>query len=266
MSPSSRPIRVRAVLWDVFGTLVAARAAEPIELDRSNGVEAMRAAVVAAGLPEPDEAAANDLLRRLQDQIRDARAEGRRRGEAFPEPDVRAAWRKVLEAASATPPNDAQVECAADTWERLTNPVCPMPGAHDALRRLAQAGFALGIASNAQFDTPARLAALFADAAPWDEDLCVWSWQIGVAKPSPAFYDAVVRRLAARGWTPADALVVGNSPRNDIASAARAGLRTVWFRDPDAPTPDPATERIGRAADRVIASLSQLFHIIGRAV
>lgn len=266
MNPTGRPIRVRAVLWDVFGTLVAARAAEPVELDRPNGVDAMRAAVAAAGLPEPDEATAKRLLQRWQHEIRHARAESRRRGEPFPEPDVRAAWQTILQAAGAAPPSPVQDACAADTWERLTNPVGPMPGAHDVLRRLTQAGFALGIASNAQFDTPARIAALFTDAARWDEDLCVWSWQIGVAKPSPTFYDVVRRRLAARGWTPAEALMVGNSPRNDIAPAARAGLRTVWFRDPDAPAPDPDTERVGRTAEHVLTNLVGLSQLLRRAV
>lgn len=266
MSQSTRPIRVRAVLWDVFGTLFAARAATPIELDRPGGAGAMRAAFVAAGLPWPDETTALCRLREFQTIVRRRRAAGWRSGTPFPEPDIRLAWRTVLRQATnnATPPRLKQIERAADTWERLTNPVRPMAGAHSTLRALTRAGVVVGIASNAQFDTPARLAALFRDAAPWATDLCVWSWQIGVAKPSPVFFQTIVRRLAARGWRPADALIIGNSLTHDIVPATRAGLRTAWFRDPDVlHGANLEDEHLGRMADLTLTRLDVLPHLLG---
>ncbi len=265
MSPRIQPARLRAVLWDVFGTLVVSRAAEPIERDRPNGCSAIKAAVVAAGLPVPDQPTAERLLRRLQNAVRLSRAALRRRGEPCPEPDVRTAWRSVLRksAPHRPPPTLAQAECAAETWERLTNPVGPMPGAHKVLRELTRAGIVLGIASNAQFDTPDRLAALFGDAARWEDDLCVWSWRIGAAKPSPTFYENVLRRIAARGWHPRDVLMVGNHPLNDIVPAQRAGLRTAWLRDPDSPSAhDANVERLGRTADYVLHSLEELLRVL----
>ena len=56
------------------------------------------------------------------------------------------------------------------------------------------------------------------------------------AKPQPAYYREI---LAAVGHAPAQALMVGDDWRNDIAPAAAAGLHTFWIAEGDAAPPDP---------------------------
>ncbi len=247
MTPGPATLIIRAVLWDVYGTLVLAPAALPLEAPRPGGVEGVRKALEWAGVALADGAAAERMERRFRATAARLRAAAVRRGIAVPEVDVRQVWRRTLAEAArqgwlpaAAPRPD--VERVAAAWELTTNPVRPRPGARSALQLFRSAGVLQGIVSNAQFEAPAMLAARFpcAGGSFWAPDLCVWSYAEGIAKPSPVLYAIAAERMHRRGVSPAETLMIGDHPVNDVAAAARAGFRTAWLCPADPPgQPDP---------------------------
>jgi FMN phosphatase YigB (HAD superfamily) len=77
------------------------------------------------------------------------------------------------------------------------------------------------------------------------------SKELGATKPEPAFYRAVLERLAI----PAAACVmIGDDYQKDIVPAKRMGMRTVWLTDP------PRAE--APAADAIISSMADLVAVI----
>lgn len=96
------------------------------------------------------------------------------------------------------------------------------PDALDCLRRLAGAGYTLGLAGNQPAETEAALAAMglpvafVASSAGW-----------GVEKPSPAFFERVA---SAAGCPAAQVAYVGDRLDNDVLPARRAGMWTVFVR------------------------------------
>ncbi len=201
----------RAVVFDIYGTLLIAPA---------GGVR-----------PDP---AADPLLRRVLENFGHQPPESpstelhaavlrhhAAAGVAYPEIDLRVLWREVL---SLEPGTDttALVEAIEATW----HPVKPMPGAAQAIQRLARAGISLGLLSNAQSDTLPSLGAISDLFAP---ELTILSYQHGIAKPAPELFQILTDRLAGRGITPAETLFVGNDPLQDIVPAAAAGFQTALF-------------------------------------
>ncbi len=174
----------------------------------------------------------------LAGAIRRRHAMARRRGLVWPEVRIEVAWRDALAAlrnggASLPRVSRAALRALAVRYECAVNPVWPMPGLGATLAALRRRGIRLGIVSNAQFYTPLTLAAF--PETGWarglfDPALCVWSCQLGEAKPAPRLLALALRRLARRyRIAPAQTLVIGNDLRNDLLPAARLGCRTALF-------------------------------------
>lgn len=258
---------IRAVLFDVYGTLVISGCgdigltADASDADADPFREAFREAwsaarLDAAALP----AAGPDLLTAL---IRADHAASRARGIDYPEVDILGIWRRLLADRGLTA-TDAALRRLALDYELRTNPVWPMPGLADVLGALAARGLVLGIVSNAQFYTPLMLEAFLGkplDALGFDPGCCAWSYRQGVAKPSASVYAPALRGLAENhGIAPAEVLYVGNDMRNDVRPAQALGLRTALFagdaRSLRLRAEDPGMR--GIRADRVITALSQV--------
>lgn len=229
---------IRAVLFDVYGTLLVSEAGDPVENGRPCGDVAVRAAFEACGLPlrSPDDAAAVDRM--LRAAVVGEKQCRRAAGTFHPEIDILAIWAGVLDRCRAEGrlPADgpeADIEKLALVHECVANPVWPMPGAADTLAALRTRGLAMGIVSNAQFYTPLILQALFgADgkALGFDDGCSAWSFRAGIGKPDPALYRIAAGGLRARrGIAPAEALFVGNHMEKDVAAAAAAGFQTCLF-------------------------------------
>lgn len=58
--------------------------------------------------------------------------------------------------------------------------------------------------------------------------------ELGLRKPDPAFFQAIVRAL---GVPPQDTAMVGDDYRADVAGAKTGGLRAVWYNPAGAPCP-----------------------------
>lgn len=215
---------VRAVLFDVYGTLFISGAGD--------------IGIASAGYAQnPDLAArlsalnvsmsAQQLQERLLRHIAASHAEGRRRSVTHPEVDIVAIWKSVL-----GPRPDEDIRQIAMAYELAVNPVYPMPGLRRLLRACRSAGRVMGIVSNAQFYT-ALLFEWFLDAVPtrlgFTERLLIYSFEMGMAKPEPALFREAAHRLSAMGIAAENTLYMGNDMRNDIRPAHACGFQTALF-------------------------------------
>jgi putative hydrolase of the HAD superfamily len=95
------------------------------------------------------------------------------------------------------------------------------------LRTLAQAGIRIGLISNTQrcltsFQSHFELDGLIAGA--------ISSFEHGRMKPHPSIFEAALARVGAEA---ADAVMVGDSLRQDIEGALRAGMRAILLHRGD---------------------------------
>lgn len=137
----------------------------------------------------------------------------------------------------------------ADAWAReLTDlAVTGCRRSPDVDGFLDQAG-SLGLITNG--DRPfqrAKLAA--ADIDPARFDPFVASMDIGAAKPSPAIYLAAAQ---ARGVPPSRCVMIGDSPKADVAAALDAGYTAAVLIDRSA-TPKPSSVNSLTAALTILA-------------
>jgi putative hydrolase of the HAD superfamily len=229
---------IRAVVFDVYGTLFSSGAGDISLASEENRDAALRATLREAGFTLHRSAAGLRLDRIFHGWIGTHQERRRAAGVVFPEVEIRAAWRDFLAELETSghvepPPVPADPEWLAVEFEGRVNPVQPMPGLEATLRDLRDRDIAIGIVSNGQFFTPLLFEAFlpggFAGSGV-DPDLCVWSCDLLEAKPSVKLFFRCAEALAARpGIGPNQALFVGNDLRNDIWPAQSAGFRTALF-------------------------------------
>jgi putative hydrolase of the HAD superfamily len=115
-----------------------------------------------------------------------------------------------------------------------------VPGAVDALRRLADTGVALGIVSNSNGTVEEQLLTTRICQVGQGEGVPVVvvldSFVVGIEKPEPGIFE---HALAALGVEPQRAIHVGDTGWADVAGARAAGIRPIHL-DPygDCPIPD----------------------------
>jgi putative hydrolase of the HAD superfamily len=123
-----------------------------------------------------------------------------------------------------------------------------------ALRELAARGVRIGLISNshrclASFQSHFDLQGLIAAS--------VSSSEYGFMKPNPNIFYAALQLVDAR---PDQALMVGDSVRQDIDGALRTGMRAVLVHRGD--TPHPAARELATRGVPVLSSLSELLTLI----
>lgn len=223
---------VRAVIFDVYGTLVISGSgdvgsADPTDHDALVGTSLTRAEIDTAdgpsGFPTTQD------LHAVVTAINESN-----RSDACPKPeiDIVAAWHQVFRQREIHVTDQKTVVLAA-VYEAASNPTWPMPGAAELLAKLRDAGVPMGIVSNAQVFTPPLVQDLIGGRSfseqGFDLDLCLFSNRYRQAKPGPRLFDALRSSLARRGLSPHQAVYVGNDMLNDVWAASMAGLRTAWF-------------------------------------
>jgi FMN phosphatase YigB (HAD superfamily) len=124
-----------------------------------------------------------------------------------------------------------------DIFPRLRKHTTPRPTAVKVVEELKERGIAVIIATNPVYPTPAihhRL--VWAGVEPIEQFSFITTGDdMHFTKPNPAYYGEI---LARAGFEPEDAVMVGNSLRNDIVPANQMGLHTYHIQD--APTASPA--------------------------
>lgn len=114
--------------------------------------------------------------------------------------------------------------------------VGPYPGTLEALRFISESGRVQGLLADGQCFTPAQIYKAFvAEDSYFDLaryfplDLRILSAERKARKPSETLFKAAVDALAARGLKPSDALHIGSSLARDIGPAKKWGMRTALF-------------------------------------
>lgn len=216
-----RRLNIRAVICDVYQTLLEVGPPPP-------DAAAQWAALWRRTLGQEPPLSLVEFAAACSRVIAREHAAARACGIAFPEvwwPAVVAEVLPVLR--SLAPARQAEFIAA---HMQLGRTLRLMPGAAAALRALAGADLALGLASNAQAYTWGELDAALRGAGLTPDlfapDLCFWSCQHGFSKPDPHVFRILTTRLAARGIGPAETLMVGDREDNDLTPARAQGWQT----------------------------------------
>jgi HAD superfamily hydrolase (TIGR01509 family) len=121
---------------------------------------------------------------------------------------------------------EAEVERAVERLEYACLPeVRVLPGVDEALERLRDAGYALGVVSSAGFPAFVELALEATGLRPYFSEI-ITSTGEGLYKSDPEIYRRAAERLGA---LPGEAVHVGDHPAFDVEAAKAAGLRAIWF-------------------------------------
>jgi putative hydrolase of the HAD superfamily len=230
---------IRAVLFDIYGTLLVSGSGDVGTAAATDSAEAMDQALVNAGFKLSSESAAGTRgVEILEQAVRSSHEVSRQNGVEWPEVEILQIWEELIETLVAETrvtgyEGMSMLKRLAVEYECRVNPVWPMPGLRETLSGLRERDCQLGIVSNAQFYTPIMLAGLLGTELPamgFEDPLCVWSYRERQGKPSPHLFekatDALQRHHRIR---PEQTLYVGNDMRNDIAAACRSGCRTALF-------------------------------------
>ncbi len=252
---------IRAVVFDVYGTVLISGCGEISMASEGTRGEAARGAFAAAGLETTT--AGNKIVDHLHEAIRQSHRDSEAK---YPEVEIRDIWRTVLEQLGWRLEAPA-IERLAIEYECRVNPIWPMPGLAETFSALQEADIALGIISNAQFFTPLAFEPLTGkslEAWGFAPDLSIWSYEPGEAKPGVFLYERCVEGLKAQGIAANETLFVGNDLRNDIWPAQQVGMRGALFagdarslrlREDD---PEVSPTR----PDAVVTDLRQLLKIV----
>ncbi|MCA9074905.1 MAG: HAD family hydrolase [Planctomycetaceae bacterium] len=260
---------IRAVLFDVYGTLVISGSGDVGTTDLDSRPQAFPEALSAVGVPF--NGAGEEGVRLLTEVIAEHHRQSKSEGVEFPEVDIREVWSDVLLAmverdwvlADAVSGHSIDVSSLALEYEVRTNPTWPMPGAEACLDRLRQAGLLLGIVSNAQCFTPLLFDTQLGrslDEFGFDESSCVWSFEHKQAKPGTFLYERAKEAVAEQGIAAREVLFVGNDMLKDVWPASRVGFRTALFAgDASSYRPREDDARVANVTpDLVLTELAQL--------
>ena len=216
--------RVKAILFDVYGTLVISRSGDMDSHVLSHEQKRMLAGVLRRhGIDRTPENLIDSLKRTIENDHENLRQEGI----DYPEVDIVRAWETVLGNRDT-----ARVKAFALEYELVVNPVYPMPGLEDLLSTCRGQNRLLGIISNAQFFTPRLLERLLGaslDMCGFDPQLTFFSYRFRSAKPSSFMFEKAAEVFYHRRVAPASVLYVGNDMRNDILPAKTVGFKTALF-------------------------------------
>ena len=226
---------LRAVVFDVYGTLFISDSWDISLADEGGHEEAVREALGQSGFSIRDHSVL--ISKRISETVKAAQDKRRAEDIAFPEVEIRHVWRDFLQIAISESilsgeVTDQSIGKLAIRFECLTNPVWPMPELRETLSALNARGLLLGIVSNAQFYTPLLFEALLGnnlEELGFAADCCVWSYRELEAKPSVRLFNKMAQAIGGRGIKPGQALYVGNDMQNDIRPASQAGFKTALF-------------------------------------
>ncbi len=232
---------IRAVLFDLYGTLVISGSGEVGVAGRAAGLapapeQSLQQSLSAVGIHECVEPARG--IECYFAAIKDSHRRSHRAGIDYAEVDIVEIWREVLTEMSRhglidpVAAKTADVRRLAVEYEARTNPCWPMPQLRECLAGLQGRGMKLGIVSNAQFYSAELFPALLGEPAErlgFSPDLQYYSYKYGCAKPGTTLFEMAAEALAGRGIAPGEALYVGNDLLNDVWAADKVGFRTALF-------------------------------------
>jgi len=235
--PTGYPVRMkqdrcRAVIFDVYGTMLISAAGDVGTDSALGNNKALRLALADGGW-DPDLLPGDgNIVEILREQINMTHRLKRNQGVEFPEVDIQRIWRQVLALLQLEAGDGRRIRKLALSYECRVNPSWTMPNLVETVHELMTRGTVLGIISNAQFYSPIICEALMGsslDRFGFDDDLCIWSYREGEGKPSAHIFAQLSRRLRDRSIQPQETLMVGNDMFKDIFPAVQLGFQTALF-------------------------------------
>jgi HAD superfamily hydrolase (TIGR01509 family) len=118
---------------------------------------------------------------------------------------------------------DRALEACTALWNAQLEEAYVLPGARELIGKLKSAGIPRAYLSNIWPPFYEHFKQEFADEAEHQPQFL--SFQTGMMKPDPAFFQFALRAVEARAE---DAVMVGDTYKNDIRPAIELGMRTVW--------------------------------------
>lgn len=148
----------------------------------------------------------------------------------------------------------ALVEAARRYAQPLRAGVTAASGAVETLAELKARGYRIGLISNTIWPAEIHLEDLAEiGVLPYLEHM-IFSGDLGLWKPTPQVFE---HALAALGAGAAEAVFVGDSPREDIRGAQGVGMRAVWVSSTEHP--------LGSVRpDAIVETLPELLPILER--
>ena len=289
-APKARPhltrLPVKAVMWNVYGTLLAIPGGEiqfehPLDfvMDAALDKTIQEFKMWQSMTRKPGAPAA--YLRELYNRAVTALRLSGGGGEKYPELAADKVWLDIIKKLLV---KDFKFDTAlygsldefgqkvAYFFHASIQGVGPYPGAAAALRAVAGCGKLQGLLGDGQCFTPAQLhkalriqEASFDAGAYFPPDLRILSADRRAKKPSPTLFKAATDALAARGVRPDEVLHVGSSLTRDLGPAKKAGMKTALFAGDKASlvaTPDQLKDPALRP-DVLLTELPQIADVVG---
>ncbi len=242
---------IRAVLWDVYGTLLRITDGEllfvhpqtifmEVALDKT--IQEFNMWQSMSRKPGAPWEYMLQLYTRAYD---DLRLMGTGRKGDLPEVDAARLWRKVIDKldknnyeynTSQLGDLDELSEKVAYFFQCALQGVEAAPNAAQTVELLRECGFRQGLLTNGQGFTPTQVLRGFQAqgtlARPsdlFDSDLKTLSALDGVRKPSRTIYTSAAQRLRGIGLTPEQTLLISSRLREDLVVAKSMGFRTALY-------------------------------------
>ncbi len=278
--------QVRAVLWSVYGTLLAIPQGEllfehPNAFIMNNALdktiqEFKMWASMSRKPGQPSDYLLSQYRQLLTEQLSVTGG-----GERFPEAQVERVWETILkrlmqkdykfDASFYGAMNELSRKVAYFFHASLQGTAC-YDGAARALRHVDDSGLSQGLLADGQCFTPVQLRrGLRAQDAGADLDdlltvgLTALSCDVRGKKPSERLFRRAVELLQERGISPSQVLHVGSRVQQDIIPAKRLGMLTALFAG-DKTSLQATPEQLKEAASRpdvLLTELEQITEVVG---
>jgi len=279
---------IRAVLWDVYGTLCGAAVGdlEQSLVQEGRLQSAARATIAEFELGEalarlyPDTPGDLALRDRYLELIGQSHKHSEAAGVEYPEVVIENIWLTILRDCCGKGYQPFHDEPIMNTAYRIAyffdaqfQQMFLYQGINKCLRGLKNAGIIQGIISNAQFYTPIHLRRLLRLAEQnrnleldefFSEGLMFFSYELGYSKPNTAAFQQARDKLGLEGIAQHEICYIGNDMLKDIRPALSVGMRAVLFAgDQDQVVSRRDDERCkDLAASAVVTEPSQITDIL----
>jgi FMN phosphatase YigB (HAD superfamily) len=278
--------QVRAVLWNVYGTLISLPGGElyfehPQKFIQDVALEKTIEEFKMWGAMSRKPGQPAEYMGHIYAQVLTEHRAFGGGGEKFPEVAAERVWEAILkkllqkeykfDAGFFGSLNEYSKKIAYFFHASLQGTAC-YPGAAAALRHVREAGLLNGLLADGQCFTAVQLQRGLArqdEGVALDElvpaDLQVFSFALKGRKPSERLFREALAALAERGVKADQVLHVGSRLPHDLIPARRLGMRTGLFAGDKASlqaTPEQLKEPAGRP-DVLFTDLSQIAEVVG---
>lgn len=278
---------IRAVLWDVYGTLLRVSDGRflvypenevPVQVALEKTIHEFSLWQAMHRKPGPPWQSMIGQYRNITDRL--AMDATQRRGD-FIDVDLNEVWREIIDKlrqreyqhdASVYGDEHEFVEKVAFFFHSCLQGIEARPGAARAMSDLAAVGIHQGLLADGQSFTLVQMLRALAHQGslpPLHElfraELLILSSQLGIRKPSITLFEYAVSQLRAAGISPTETLHVSCRLKTDLAPAKSVGMKTALLVAEKAGLEAPPELLKDRATrpDRLLTDLSQLASIIG---